>query len=160
MKQLYLIVLFMVLWDISLIFIASTGFFPAESTFHGDVGLTEKINGKAGGSEAILNYVMRARTEIHLFIVTIPINFITLMTGMFIGTLVLSIFVNNTVIWGLMIVGFVMLDIWTNSSSLLNKAGGLFSGPTYMIFLEIGVGMLMLFIMEVIDIVSNQRVSD
>lgn len=118
------------------------------------------MNTHTGGSEAILNYLMRGRTELKLFIVTIPINFITILTGMFIGTLVLSIFIKNTAIWALMIVGFVILDIWTNSSSLLNKAGGLFSGPTYMIFLEIGVGMLMLFIMEVIDIVSNQRVSE
>jgi hypothetical protein len=160
MKQLYLIILFMILWDISLVFIASTGFFPSESTFHGDVGLTEKVSGRVGGSEAVINYLMRERASINLILVSIPVNFITLMTGMLLGTLVLSIFVNNTAIWGLMIVGFVLLDIWTNSSSLLNKAGGLFSGPTYMIFLEIGVGMLMLFLMEVIDIVSGQRVSD
>jgi hypothetical protein len=150
----------MVLWDVSIIFIAATGFFPSESTFQGDIGLTEKINAHAGGAEAIINYLMRTRTEINLFIVTIPINFITLMTGMFISTLVLSIFVKNTAIWGLMIVGFVILDIWTNSSSLLNKAGGLFSGPTWMIFLEVSIGILMLFIMEAIDIVSNQHVSE
>ena len=162
MKQIFIILLWCIFFNISVIMVSATGFFPSVRVFYGDAFTTEVYSGLNSNhvptATVIIDNLMRG-PSITILDFTFELSFMWIMTGVLAGSFLSSIITKSTVPITLGILGTAFLNMWANSNSLIDHLMSDFSSVGVYFFLMIGIGVTILFIMEVYDVTSGQRSS-
>ena len=158
MKMLYRIILFMLLWNISIVMISATGFF-GDAVFYGDV-FTRMDS--TDPNVVLTQFTNESTIKIMGFEITLT------SAGILAGSIGVGLaigFVSGSIApIALCIVIGLFITMFNESKQLLAKVfnqAPLGSNPALVyIVLMIGLGVLFLFLLEVADIASGQRSSE
>ena len=154
MKQIYKILMFTIFLHLTMVFVASIGIFGS-NVFYGDM-FTKNVQGKT--DEETVNTMLMVDNKTNTVPIIGDMSFKVIMGAFFIGSIAAAFFLrgNTTVISGAIISG-AFLVMWVNSKGIIDQI--LTTGGANLVYVGtmIGVGMLILFVIEVRDIASGQQ---
>ena len=155
MKILYKILLFMLLWNISVVMIGATGFF-GDAVFYGDV----YTRMSSSDPNAVLDRFTGNNT-INVFGIELSLTSAGILGSCIAIGVAISFVSGSMSPIALCVVIGLFLTMFNESKQLLSKVFNqvpLGSNPALVyVVLMIGLGVLILFLLEVIDIASGQR---
>jgi hypothetical protein len=148
--------MFAIFFNMAMFFIASTGFFPY--TFYGDAttyNLDDPEN-LPTPEEMFTRLITNANGEVAQF-AGLTLTYSTIMGTLIIIGLGASFLAQSTTPLALMLIGSLFTLMWANSKRVIDAlAGNLDSSVNYLV-LMFAVGVLIIFVITIIDMASGQK---
>lgn len=165
MKIMFKFILFMVLFNVAAVMIATTGFF-GENVLYGDIVSDDPDN--LAAPETVIENLWRKPIDNSLPSFTIKIlgketdivvfNWVTLTIGIFVLCLLIGRIMHATPsIVAAGVVGSVFLLMYVNSKKLFDSITASMDSSVNYIVLMIGIGFMFLVIITIMDYISGQR---
>jgi len=160
--------MFIIFFNIAIFCVASTGFFPPESTFYSDLVTYDAgdeeydINNpsKLPTPEDVLDNLYENTFEVEILdipLTDIDLNYAGLMAGIVIVGIIIARFAHSMIPIALMLVGLMFTLMWANSKDVIDGVvSGLDSSVNYFILMFM-IGVLFSFIILIYDTASGQR---
>lgn len=154
MKKIFLIVLFMVFFNISAFLVASVGIFP--NTLYGDafynIEDTETLPTEQEMFGRLLENTYTERYEL----LGISLGFWEIMSALAVASIAIAIATKSTAPIAIALVGVMFGVMYMNSRSLFDQITGGLDGSVQYLVLMVGVGILILFVITAMDYAAGQ----
>jgi len=143
--------MFMVFFNIAAMFIAYTNFFP--NTLYGDTLGVGDDPANLKTAESVFTTLSGGVTFFGY-----ELSFVVIMSGLIIFSIGVGVFTKSGPIGLAMgLVGFLFVTMWTNSKQALDSISGSMDSSISYIMLMIGVGILIMFVITLMDYAAGQR---
>ncbi len=160
MDNIYKFILFLLFFNMACFFVASTAFFP--NTFYGDIVVSDTYDitdpdNLPTPEEMFENFITNTATGEVASFAGNQLTFGYVMGGLILVGLGASFLTKSTTPIAFMLIGLLFTTMWANSKTVLDSLTSNMGGSIQYLLLMFGVGVLILFVITIIDMASGQR---
>jgi len=162
MRLIFKIVIFFLFFNMACFFVASTNFFP--TTFYGDIISDDSYNlddpnNLPSPDDMFTAFITNSVTGDVANIAGVQFTFGYILGGLILVGFGASFLTRSTTPIAFMIIGVVFTTMWANSKRVLDSLVADMGGSVQYLVLMFAVGVLILFVITIVDLASGQRSS-